>query len=211
MPKKPKFTKEQVINAAYELIKQEGIESFAARPLAKKLNSACSPIFTLFESMEDVKMEVYKKVRKEFVLELKKSLDYFPIFKEFGLRFVKYAISNPKLFVMLFGPKYVISMEELIKDFEDIIEPILQGIEKTFELERKDSEYLFTQMIVNANGMAIYMVTGQRTYTEEEIGKFLSEFCIGLVLIIKAKQNKLDLTTAHKLSISIENMPKKIN
>ena len=68
MPKKPKFTKEQVINAAYELIKQEGIESFAARPLAKKLNSACSPIFTLFESMEDVKMEVYKKVRLKKIL-----------------------------------------------------------------------------------------------------------------------------------------------
>lgn len=210
MPKKPKFTKEEVINAAYEIIKEEGLENLAARGLARKLNSACSPIFTLFSSMEEVKEEVYKKAKKDFVNELKKSLDYFPIFKEFGLRFVNYAVKNPKLFIMLFGPKYLINMEQFLIDFNDIIDPIIKGIEKTFGLNSEDSNYLFYQMITNANGMAIFMITGKKNYSEEEIGKYLSELCIGLVLIIKAKENKLDVQMAQNLAKSIDIMPVKI-
>lgn len=210
MPKKPKFNREEVINAAYEIIKEEGLENLSARSLARKLNSACSPIFTLFTSMEEVKEEVYKKAKQDFIYDLKESLNYFPIFKEFGLRFVNYAVKNPMLFIMLFGPKYLVNMEEFFVDFNEIIAPIIKGIEKTFDLNIEDSNYLFNQMITNANGMAIFIITGKKNYTEEEIGKYLSELCIGLVLIIKAKENKLDINMAQKLAKSIDIMPEKI-
>ncbi|MGN0788435.1 MAG: TetR/AcrR family transcriptional regulator [Christensenellales bacterium] len=210
MPKKPMFTRQEIIDAAYEIVREDGSDNLVARNLAKRLNSACSPIFTLFESMDEVKREVYEKAKKTFVDDLKQSLDYFPIFKEFGLRYVKFAMENPNVFTMLFGAKNSVDFEDLLVDFADVVEPILEGIQSTFELSREESKYLCNHMIITANGMATAFAARKNKYGEEEIGKYMSEACIGLVLIIKTKDDKLDLDTAKQMANSIDVMPVKI-
>ena len=62
MPKKPKFTKEEVIKAGYQIIKERGKDNLTARFLAASLNCAISPIFTLFENMEELKNDGYQTV-----------------------------------------------------------------------------------------------------------------------------------------------------
>lgn len=207
MPKKPKFTRQEIIDAAYEIVKELGMEDLVARSLAKKLNSACSPIFTLFDSMEEVKQAVYEKAKKIFVDDLKQSLDYFPIFKEFGLRYVKFAMENPNVFSTLFGAKSSVDFEDLLVDFADVVEPILEGIQTTFDLNREESLYLCNYMIITANGMATAFAARKNKYGEEELGKYMSETCIGLVLILKTKDNELDVDFAKQMANSIDKMP----
>ena len=48
MPPKPKFTREEVVDKAIELIKDKGIEALTARELGAKLGSSARPIFTVF-------------------------------------------------------------------------------------------------------------------------------------------------------------------
>ena len=211
MPKKPKFTREEIIDAAYAIVREEGKDNLVARNLAKRLNSACSPIFTLFESMDEVKQEVLKKAKASFVESLKQSLNYFPIFKEFGLRYVKFAIENPNVYLLLFEMRNSIGMEDILSDFADVIDPILEGIEKTFDLDREESKYLCNHMIITANGMATLLATEKIRYSQDEIGKYMSEACVGLVLILKTKDGKLDVDFAKKLANSIDKMPVKID
>jgi len=47
MPPKPKFTREEVVDTAIELIKDKGIEALTARELGAKLGSSARPIFTV--------------------------------------------------------------------------------------------------------------------------------------------------------------------
>lgn len=211
MPKKPKFTRQEIIDTAYELVREEGKDNLVARNLAKRLNSACSPIFTLFESMDEVKQEVLKKAKADFVDSLKQSLNYFPIFKEFGLRYVRFAIENPNVYLLLFEVRNSIGMEDILSDFADVIEPILDGIQKTFDLSREESRYLCDHMIITANGMATLLATEKIKYSEAEIGKYMSETCIGMVLILKTKDGKLDVDVAKKMANSIDKMPVRID
>lgn len=53
MPPKPKFTREEVVDTAIELIKDKGIEALTARELGAKLGSSARPIFTVFRNMEN--------------------------------------------------------------------------------------------------------------------------------------------------------------
>ena len=55
MPPKPKYTKEEIVNAAFELTREKGIDMVAAREVGKRLNTSPSPIFTVWNGMEELK------------------------------------------------------------------------------------------------------------------------------------------------------------
>ena len=54
MPPKAKFTKQQITDAALQIVREEGVEKLTSRNLGKKLGSSACPIFTVFSSMEEV-------------------------------------------------------------------------------------------------------------------------------------------------------------
>ena len=65
MPPKPKFTKEEIISAAYALLEQKGMDAVVAREVARELSSTPAPIFTCFENMEELKEAVHAKAISE--------------------------------------------------------------------------------------------------------------------------------------------------
>ena len=54
MPPKPKFTKEEIVFAAKEIVREKGLSALTAREVAEKLGSSPRPIFTVFKSMDEV-------------------------------------------------------------------------------------------------------------------------------------------------------------
>ena len=64
MPKL-KFTKEVIVDAAYDILKEEGFESISVRKIAKKLNCSTAPIYFNFETVEKVKEEVINLCEKK--------------------------------------------------------------------------------------------------------------------------------------------------
>ena len=55
MPPKPKYTKEEVVKVALDMVREQGVDSLTARDLGAKLGTSSRPIFTAFENMEDLK------------------------------------------------------------------------------------------------------------------------------------------------------------
>ena len=58
MPPKPKFTREEVIDAALEIVSEKGMEALTSRDLGARLGSSARPIFTVFQNMEELQREV---------------------------------------------------------------------------------------------------------------------------------------------------------
>lgn len=54
MPGKFMFTREEVLAAALDLVREQGIAAVTARKLGEKPGSSSKPIFSLFENMEDI-------------------------------------------------------------------------------------------------------------------------------------------------------------
>lgn len=61
MPPKKKFTKEQIVDAAFEIAKQEGIDSITIRKVATKLGSSIAPIYVNFNDADELVREVIHK------------------------------------------------------------------------------------------------------------------------------------------------------
>ena len=55
MPRKPKFTKEEVLTSAFEVARKKGIEAVTAASVAANMGYTGSSLFTHFESMDEIK------------------------------------------------------------------------------------------------------------------------------------------------------------
>ena len=60
MPPKIKYSKEQIIESAIEIVRKNGIENLSARNIANNLNSSPQPIFSYFKNMEELKNSVFE-------------------------------------------------------------------------------------------------------------------------------------------------------
>ena len=64
MPPKAKFTKDEILNTALSITEESGIDAVTARELGKRLGSSARPIFTVFESMDEIKHSVIMKAKE---------------------------------------------------------------------------------------------------------------------------------------------------
>ena len=101
MPPKPKYTKEEIVAAAFELTREKGIDAVVAREVGKRLDTSSSPIFTIWNSMDELRAEVRELAKEKYIQYMDGIFDYTPSFKEFGMRCVRFAADEPNLFRLL--------------------------------------------------------------------------------------------------------------
>ena len=215
MPPKPKYTKEEIVNAAFELTREKGIDAVVAREVGKRLNTSSSPIFTIWSSMEELKEDVRRLAIQKYREYMADIFDYFPSFKEFGMRCVGFAAEEPNLFRLLFLTK----REEhspyarFKQEFESIFIPLVEEIMSQFGLSKSDAEDLLSQMIIFANGIAAYVLTDENSFSRETVSRDLSRVCIGIVLIKKLGDGSIDMSAAKALANSYDfaTIPQKKN
>ena len=54
MPPKAKFKKNEIIETALNIVRTRGFEALTARSLGAELGSSARPIFTVFQSMDEL-------------------------------------------------------------------------------------------------------------------------------------------------------------
>ena len=102
MPPKPKFSKEEIIDAALDIVSRDGVAALTARELGEKLGSSSSPIFTVFKSMDEVMQAIRDEAKRRYDKYVSRARDYYPSFKAIGILMLRYAKEQPKLFQLLF-------------------------------------------------------------------------------------------------------------
>lgn len=215
MPPKPKYTKEEIVAAAFELTREKGIDAVVAREVGKRLNTSSSPIFTIWSSMDELKEDVRRLAIQKYREYMADIFDYFPSFKEFGMRCVGFAVEEPNLFRLLFLTKreehspYVRFKQE----FESIFIPLVEEVMSQFGLSKSDAEDILSQMIIFANGIAAYVLTDENSFSKETVSRDLSQVCIGIVLMKKLRDGSMDLLAAKTLADSYDfaTVPQKKN
>lgn len=201
MPQKSKYSKDEIVQIALEFVKQNGIEKLSARELAKELKSSICPIFTAFKDMEELKIEVKKRAKTEFLNYISKAKDYVPAYKMRGMLFVKFAQNEPMLFQFLFMQKnnenvnFTSAMEMSPFDKENDKEIIMRDYNAT----ESQAEQMFTQMWIYTYGLCVLCATKVCTFSEDEIAFRLGEIFQGMVHVIRSNlEDKAKVKPANK-------------
>lgn len=201
MPPKPKFTREQLAAAAYEMIKEGGVSALTARDLGAKMGTSARPIFTLFKSMEEVKQAARDLAVKEFLEYISDYRDYTPAFKRIGMMIVSYGIHEPELFKLLFLREHPggATFRQAMGDLGNMDETCIQLVMDDYSLTREQAGLIFEQMCTQSIGLGTLCAMGVCDLPEEEISRRLSITFAALVQFIKAGKEEEILPMPQKI------------
>lgn len=183
MPPKAKFTRNEIIEAALEIARTQGIEAVTARELGRVLGSSARPIFTVFQSMDEVLDEVLKGAKEIYRQYVEQGLSETPAFRGVGMAYIRFAIEEEKLFRLLFmsEQKPADNIEGILMLIDESYDAILRSVEEPYHLEREDAKRIYQHLWIYSHGIAALCATGMYVFTTEEIEKQLTEVFIGLL------------------------------
>lgn len=187
MPPKAKFTREQITEAAFAIVRQEGMEGLTARVLGKALNSSACPVFTVFKNMEEVQEAAKDAAKALYAGYIRKGLEETPAFKGVGTQYIRFAIEEPKLFRMLFmseQPEQP-AIAAVLPVIDENYRQILASVQNGYAVSEGDAEKLYRHLWIYSHGIAVLCATKLCAFTADEISGMMTEIFIGLLKEIK--------------------------
>lgn len=194
MPPKPKYTRDELIEAAVELARECGIDAVVARNLGNKLGVAPSTIFTHFESVEEIRQAVLEAARSLYNEYVEEGLRMTPPMKGFGVQYIRFAMEEHNLFTLLFMQK---RNSFKVVDFiitEGHYERVIRAAQTDFSLLREQAELLYHNMFTYAHGIAAMSATGVCSFSIEEIAQMLGMTCRSMLIGMKMPRDERENT-----------------
>ena len=180
MPPKQKFSKEEVLKTAFQLVREEGIDNLNARRLAKILNASTQPIFTYYNTMTDLQSDLFEMVSKynsSYFNRVKADED---ILANIGMTYIDFAIEEPNLFRMMFMSNGFSGRK--LGDFftamdDDCNEHLMNILPQSFNMESAETNSMFIDMWLYAHGIATMLVMNQLPTLRTEIESMMKNMC----------------------------------
>lgn len=179
MPRKFMFTREEVLAAALDLVREHGIDAVTARGLGERLGSSSKPIFSLFENMEDLLkavMDAANELYKSYLQEGMKSGKY-PPYKASGMAYIRFAKEEKELFKLLFMRDRT---HEKIDDGREELKPLLEVLQKNLGLDEENAYLFHLEMWIYVHGIATMLATSYLEWDEDFISKVVTDGYNGL-------------------------------
>lgn len=179
MPPKPKFTKEEIVAAAVEIVRQDGEDALTARSLGNKLAASARPIFTVFSSMDEVREAVRKKAQEIFYSYRERICGEmgYPVYKAIGMAYIRFACEEKNLFRILFmceRPMEAMMMEE---GYDTAVR---QAVEEQTGFSDEKGSLFHRENWIFAHGVAVMLATSYFQWDDELVGRMLSDVYAGL-------------------------------
>lgn len=188
MPPKAKYSREEIIDKAFEMARERGIEAVVARELGKTLGTSSSPIFTAFKNMEELQSEVRNKALREFEAYVSDAMNYKPAFKYVGMKMIEFAMREPKLFQLVYMREHdnTQSFSMLVEELGDTVRVCLDIMQEDYDLTREEAKLLFEQSWLQTFGLCVLIAGKVCVLSMEEISRMLSVNFQGTLMLIKS-------------------------
>ncbi len=179
MPPKFKYTKEEIISAAVDIVRAEGEEGLTARSLAKALGTSVKPIFIQFSGMDEVREQVISTAYALYQSYLQADMTQgkYPPYKASGMAYIRFAGEEKQLFKLLFMRDRT---NEVYGESREELRPILDIICKNLNVD-EDTAYLFhLENWVYVHGIATMIATSYIAWDLDFTEKSLTDIYLGL-------------------------------
>ena len=172
-----KITRDSIIDAAVDVLRDGGFSSINARSVAKKLGCSTQPIYLSFRNMEELKAALTERAIAMHTQRVRESLKAHEgndsRYSSYGMGFVQFAAQEKQLFRWLY-----IDGEQIGTYRTDIMLPeIVKVIVEEFGYSEEVALKLHMDMIYFSYGLAILANTGHLGLSDFEIREaFRREF-----------------------------------
>ena len=174
MPPSPKITKEMITSAGFNIVREEGEEALNVRKAAARLNCSTQPVMYHFRTVEEMKMEIYKRAdvfHSLYITEAVPDIDD-PVLSR-AIRYVMFGAKEKNLFKFLFkSDKFESNQFEELSGSEGTSAMYNMLCERE-DLSMEQAKDVFIGLLLKAHGFASLLANDSLKYDEEYIVRML--------------------------------------
>lgn len=191
MPTKIKISKDMILDTAFEIVKQHGIEKLSNREIANKLKCSIRPIYYQFSNVEEMQKELYLKIEKYFhKFLLDNMIEGIPSYKQVGINYIKFAKKEKKLFQTLFMNETGLTPNVFVSKVGDDYKEVEKLIKLSTNLKDNDIKDFHTKMWIFCHGIATLVANTTINLTDTQIQQLLSYEFQALMLLEENPNNE---------------------
>jgi AcrR family transcriptional regulator len=179
MPPKVKVTREEILNAAVDIVRTSGAQAINARTIATALNCSTQPIFSNFASMEELRYAVVEKADRLCQAYIQREVESgkFPPYKASGMAYIRFAEEERALFKLLYMRDRT---NETISDSSQLGEQMEAMVQSNTGLDRENAKLFQLEMWAYVHGIATMAATGFVKLDWELASRMLTDVYQGL-------------------------------
>ena len=188
MPPKAKFTKEQITKAALCVVSEKGAQALTAKELGAALGTSTTPIFTVFNSMQEVQDAVMLAAMERFEEYAHKAAHLGPVFKQIGMQMILFAKEEPKLYQLIFMSSIseAQTFDDIYAHLGSLADECLNVLQKGYDLSKADAKTLFEHVWIHTFGIGALCATGMCDFSHEQIAQMLTQDFTAMMMLMKS-------------------------
>jgi AcrR family transcriptional regulator len=157
MPPKTKYTRDEVIRAAVNVVEKNGLKSLTARSVAAKLGSSTAPVYSHFAKMDELALCVMRETQRT-LLEYTSRVYTDRVFLNMGTGVALFANEHRLLYraLMLEGDSY----RDVVHEFIETLESELTKDGRFTSLSDSERRVLLRKMWTFTHGLASLICVG---------------------------------------------------
>ena len=190
MPPKARISREDILNAAFDLVREKGQAALNVRAAAKRLGCSTQPVLYNFATVESLKDAVYRKA-DEFhtAYILPQAGEGADALLQLGLNYVRFGHEEGHLFRFLFESNQFggMDMNALVQwpGVGELVNILAQGLGCQAEAARQ----VFLTFFAVAHGLGSLLANNAMAYDENECAKMLETVFFGALASMKGDTN----------------------
>ena len=188
MPPKTKFTKEQITKAALGVVSEKGAQALTAKELGAALGTSTTPIFTVFNSMQEVQDAVMLAAMERFEEYAHKAAHLGPVFKQVGMQMILFAKEEPKLYQLIFMSSIseAQTFDDIYAHLGSVADECLDVLQKDYNLSKDNAKTLFEHVWIHTFGIGALCAAGVCDFSDEQIARMLSQDFAAMMMLMKS-------------------------
>ena len=188
MPPKAKFTKEQITKAALGIVSEKGAQALTAKELGAALGTSTTPIFTVFNSMQEVQDAVMLAAMERFEEYAHKAAHLGPVFKQIGMQMILFAKEEPKLYQLIFMSSIseAQTFDDIYAHLGSVADECLDVLQKDYDLSKENAKTLFEHVWIHTFGIGALCATGVCDFSHEQIAEMLTQDLTAMMMLMKS-------------------------
>ena len=192
MPPKAKFTKEEITKAALGVVSEKGVQALTAKELGAALGTSTTPIFTVFNSMQEVQDAVMLAAMERFEEYAHKAAHLGPVFKQIGMQMILFAKEEPKLYQLIFMSSIseAQTFDDIYAHLGSLADECLNVLQKGYDLSKADAKTLFEHVWIHTFGIGALCATGVCDFSHEQIAEMLTQDFTAMMMLMKSRKGE---------------------
>ena len=188
MPPKAKFTKEQITKAALGVVSEKGAQALTAKELGAALGTSTTPIFTVFDSMQEVQDAVMLAAMERFEEYAHKAAHIKPVFKQVGMQMILFAKEEQKLYQLIFMSSIseAQTFDDIYAHLGSVADECLDVLQKDYDLSKDNAKTLFEHVWIHTFGIGALCATGVCDFSHEQIAEMLTQDFTAMMMLMKS-------------------------